>query len=1149
MESYDHKKIEKKWQEKWLASHAYRADDASVKEKKYVLDMFPYPSGAGLHVGHVEGYTATDIYSRFLRMKGYEVIHPMGWDSFGLPAENYAIKTQVPPQKTTEEAIATFTRQINSLGLSYDWSRELAAHRPDYYRWTQWLFLLLYKNGLAYRAQAKVNWCPKDQTVLANEQVVDGACERCGTAVTQKDLKQWFFRITSYAEELISGLDTIDWPESTKIAQKNWIGKSEGAEITFPLADLSAYSGDVVFATNNEGKLKRMQWLFEEAGLQITLKRPKDIGIEDFDVVENGRTLEENVEKKARAVADKTDLPVLADDSGFYIENEILDPVKVKRNALNGVDEKTLSVEEVGAKMLEYYRSIASNHGGSVEAEWRNSFCLIFGREVIHKQSIRPVTLTNEPKGEMDPHLPLRPLYVSKATGKHVLLQTKEEELLEMQPIIDTIKELWTPKIRVFTTRPDTLYGATYMVLAPEHPLIERALAKIENSDEVSNYIKQARLKTDLERTVTAKEKTGVELKGLMAINPGTEERIPIFVADYVLSTYGTGAIMAVPAHDERDFEFAQKYGIPIRQVVAPYTVVTGDDAPRSDENIVRFDAATAIVKHWEEEKYYVVEFTNTHHGFVGGHIEEGETPEDAARREVSEESGYTDIGPVTQVLEHAYARGYKIRKSREEECHDSVFFVELKSGARVAIEDTETRKGSWKTKEEILADAGFVNHHRAYFAMHISNVPFTGAGMLVNSASFTGQKSEDAKRAIAESVGGTMKTTYRLRDWLISRQRYWGAPIPIIYCEQCGEVPVPDADLPVRLPEDVDFMPTGESPLARSKSFQEVTCPTCSRPARRESDTMDTFMCSSWYYMRFADPKNEKEFASKELMSRWLPVDLYVGGAEHTVLHLLYSRFFTKALSDFGLLSFREPFAKLRHQGLILAEGGEKMSKSKGNVVNPDDVVEEYGADSIRMYEMFMGPLDVVKPWNTKNIPGVRRFLERVVALSRTTFSSVQDEEEERLMHKTIDKVTNDIEALRFNTAISQLMIFSKHLAEQKAPSQVGYKTLLTLLAPFAPHLAHELWEEMGNAEEIRTVAWPTADVSKLTASSIVVGVQVNGKLRGTVELSVDASESEALALARENGQVGMWLSKGKEVKAVYVPGRIISFVVEMAT
>jgi leucyl-tRNA synthetase len=943
MSTYDHASIEKKWQDRWKESGAFTADDSSSAEKKYILDMFPYPSGAGLHVGHVEGYTATDIYSRFLRMKGYNVLHPMGWDSFGLPAENYAIKTGVHPKITTEEAIKTFTAQIDRLGLSYDWARELAAHRPDYYRWTQWFFLLLYKNGLAYKQKAKVNWCPKDQTVLANEQVVDGRCERCGTEVIQKDLEQWFFRITKYAEELLSDLDTIDWPESTKAAQRNWIGKSQGSEI--------------------------------------------DFAIKDSD-----------------------------------------------------------------------------------------------------------------------------------------------------------------EKIRVFTTRPDTLFGATYMVLAPEHPLVQKLKDKLSNADEVDAYVAATLKRTELERTSDTKNKTGVELKGIKAINPANKEEIPVYLADYVLSHYGTGAIMAVPAHDERDFEFAVKFNIPIKQVVARrYYQTTEPGTYRPNEPTHEKHGVIVAIKHWSQDKYMALKWKEVAWGtFLTGGVDEGHTPEETVIKEIHEETGFLNPKIVRKlgVVDGIF---YHVPKAKNQHVHGHVFEVQLENDAREEIAADEAAKHEilWLTKEELKSFLTPDTHQYSLRVLTEGYAPITESGSLIESGEFSGMNSEEAKEKITAFVGGEMKTTYRLRDWLISRQRYWGAPIPVIYCQKDGAQPVPETELPVTLPDDVDFMPTGESPLTRSPSFQSVTCPTCGGPARRESDTMDTFVCSSWYYFRFADPKNGTEFASKDALKKWLPVDLYMGGAEHTVLHLLYARFFTKVLRDLGYISFSEPFLKLRHQGTILAEDGRKMSKSLGNVINPDVVMQEFGADSLRLYEMFMGPLDVAKPWNTKNILGVRRFLEKVWNLSDRVSDEPLSKETDTLLNRTIEKVGGDIEAMHFNTAISQLMILTNHLTELERVPRSAYETLLRLLSPLAPHIAHELWEMRGNETSISGAGWPAFDPAKTVSDAVVIGVQVNGKVRGTVTLKTDTEETAALDAARKEPSVAKWLA-GREEKAVYVPGRIISFVVK---
>ncbi|OIO47881.1 MAG: leucine--tRNA ligase, partial [Parcubacteria group bacterium CG1_02_40_82] len=771
-EKYDHQKIEQKWQKFWDENQQlFAADEKSDAEKKYILDMFPYPSADGLHAGHVESYTATDIVSRYLRMKGKNVLHPQGWDAFGLPAENFAIKTKTHPSITTQKSIATFKRQMKMLGLSYDWSREIDSSNQEYYKWTQWFFLLFYKNGLAYRGIAKVNWCPSCQTVLANEQAEGGVCERCGTQVVQKDLEQWFFKITDFIEDrpsfakatdgrrktsgLISGLDKIDWPEHTKAAQKNWIGKSEGAEFQM---------------------------------------------------------------------------------------------------GISGIDKK----------------------------------------------------------------------------------------------------------LGVFTTRLDTVFGMTFALIAPEHQLVQELRDKIANWPEVEKYIVETKKKSELQRITEVKEKTGVELEGVKILNPFTKKEMPLFASDFILAHYGTGAVMAVPGHDQRDYEFAKKFNLPIVEVIKS-----------------------------------------------------------------------------------------KIGKSSIE-------------------------------KEAFLDD-----------------------GILINSEDNDGLTSEEARKELTiwldKNKIGKKTINYKLRDWLISRQRYWGAPIPIIYCDSCGAVPVPEKDLPVLLPDDVDFMPTGESPLARSKKFQDVKCPKCGAKAKRESDTMDTFVCSSWYYFRYADPHNEKEFVAKEKIKKWLPVDLYVGGAEHTVLHLLYSRFFTKVLHNLKLIDFDEPFLKMRHQGIVLAQDGQKMSKSLGNVINPDDVVAQFGADALRMFEMFMGPLEDSKKWDTKGIIGIYRFLERTWNFiskikNQKSKTQIKNQKLENRIHKTIKKVTEDIEMLKFNTAISSMMILINEFAKEEEIAQEDFETFLKLLSPFAPHIAEELWSQLGHKKSIFTEKWPQFDKNLVKDETIELVIQING-------------------------------------------------------
>ncbi|MFH1233336.1 MAG: class I tRNA ligase family protein [Patescibacteria group bacterium] len=961
MENYDYKKIEAKWQKYWEEHpDLCRADDKSNAEKKYILDMFPYPSGDGLHTGHVESYTVTDIISRYWRMKGFNVLHPQGWDAFGLPAENYAIKTKIHPAETVKKAIINFKRQMNLMGFSYDWSREINSSDKDYYKWTQWFFLLLYKNKLAYKKKAKVNWCEQCQTVLANEQAENGICERCKHEVIQKDMEQWFFKITDFIEDddqisgLISGLDKVDWPESTKLAQKNWIGKSFGAEV-------------------------------------------------DFEI--------------------------------------------------EGIDEK----------------------------------------------------------------------------------------------------------ITVYTTRIDTLFSGTFIVMAPEHKLLNELKAEIKNWAEVEKYINVAKNKNDLERADLNKEKTGIKLDGVMAINPVNQEKIPIFIADYVLINYGAGAIMAVPAHDERDWEFAKKYNLQIKKSIAPYL----KDNPRADKKTEKRNVVTAIVRNPKNNTFLCLKWKTTEwQSFPSGGID-GDNLVDAAKREVKEETGYKNLRFIKQIGDSIYAEFYRPHKDSNVFACFKYLLFDLADEETVAVDEKEKNQHEMMWIEENKIDS-FINVWNQKLAWKIykqGESAYIEDGLLVDSAEFTGLKSAEARPKIIEWLASQGKArekiNYKIRDWLVSRQRYWGAPIPIIYCDKCGEIPVAEKDLPVELPTDVDFMPTGESPLKKSKSFHKVKCPKCNGQARRESDTMDTFVCSSWYYFRYVDPKNKKEFASKEKIAKWLPVDLYIGGAEHTVLHLLYARFFTKVLRKFGYINFDEPFAKLRHQGIILAEDGRKMSKSFGNVVNPDDVVKQYGADVLRLFEMFMGPLEDAKPWNTKGIIGMVRFLQKIFVLFskiQNTKYKIQDINKlqavnnklEKLIHKTIKKISEDIEALKFNTAISALMILLNEMEKQSQLSIINYELFLKLLAPFTPHISEELWEQSGNKESIFKQTWPKYDSELIKDEVINLIIQVNSKARDIIEVSVDISEDDAKKIACDSEKIKKWLVDKEILKVVYVKGRLVNIAVK---
>jgi leucyl-tRNA synthetase len=824
---------------------------------------------------------------------------------------------------------------------------------PSYYKWTQWLFLKLYEKGLAYRKEAPVNWCPKDQTVLANEQVVEGVCERCGATVEQRMMKQWFFKTTAYAERLLHELDGLDWPKAIVDMQRNWIGKSEGALVKFPL---------------------------------------------------NNITGQEN--------------------------------------------------------------------------------------------------------------------------GKH--------------------------EVEIFTTRLDTIFGATFVVISPE---LAKKWIDIgwQASAEVKKYVEKSLQGRELERLErAAKEKTGVDT-GIKAVNPATGDEVPVWVADYVLGSYGTGAIMAVPAHDERDFEFAKKFGLPIRRVVEPKFVgTTGEGAVHEGEEFVKRNAVCCIIRNPKDDTYLCVSWKAFKmHGLVTGGVEDGEDTVTAALREIHEETGYKHVRLVSDPQFAIHSFFYHRVKQQNRWARFQYLFFELENEERDQLSEADAALHDvvWLHRDELEK---FFTVIEGEFTVELVRNPdyiFTGHGLLHSSGEFDNLETPEAVQKIAAKIGAELKTQYRLRDWLISRQRYWGAPIPIIYCEACGELPVLEKDLPVELPMDVDFRPTGESPLARSKSFHSVTCPKCGQPARRESDTMDTFVDSSWYFLRYCDPNNSKVAFDAKHVAAWAPVDFYVGGAEHAVLHLMYARFITKALQDMGYVNFPEPFIKLRNQGLILGEDGQKMSKSKGNVVNPDEIVEKFGADTLRLYEMFMGPLEEAKPWNAASIAGVRRFLDRVWSLCTVSGKPTSGDVSklDYWIARTVKKVTEDVDAFRFNTAIAALMEYMNYLSDVQLTDKVRARaigTLLQLLYPFAPHLSSELWDQLKLGGKVWEQEWPSYDEAALKVQTITIAVQVNGKLRATIEVAAEAAEAEVVAAAKvAPGASKYFTSEPKKV--VYVPRKLVSFVV----
>ena len=983
MSQYDPKKIEAKWQEKWLKEKVFAAKDDSSKPKYYQLETFPYPSAAGLHMGHPKGYTAEDIHARYVRMHGKEVLYPIGWDAFGLPTENYAIKVGRPPKEVAAQNIENFRRQVRMFGFSYDWDREVNTSAPDYYKWTQWLFIQMMKKGLAYRAEAKVNWCPKDQTVLANEQVVDGKCERCGSEIEERNMDQWFLRITNYGERLLNDLKGLDWPGPTIKRQEDWIGRSIGTEIDFPLdldykyVLLHGYNGspDSDFFPWLKRELTRHGLSFVAPALPNTANPTEEEQVNY--VLQNVQMNEKTVlfgyslgATVALKVLERLEHPIAGVVvAGAFVEPKFKDHARPFEATFNW----NLDFEKV-RKNVGFIRIVSDLNDATVPTEQAH---------LLHEK--------------IDGRL-----YETVAKGPH--FSGAEEP---------AILESLLPLVTVFTTRPDTTFGATYLVLAPEHIAIKALLPHLENRKEVEAYITSSLKKTDRMREEGAKDKTGIQLKGVYAVNPATKLKIPIWIADYVLIGYGTGAIMAVPAHDTRDFEFARKFHLSIKTVVVP---------------------------------------------------EKGMMPP-----------------------------------------------LELKA-------------------------------------------PYEGGGYLVGSERFNGLDTETAQWEVAKYVEGRGKEHFKLRDWSVSRQRYWGVPIPVIHCSRCGMVAVPEDQLPVVLPDLENYRPQGMPPLAGSAAFMDVKCPQCGGDAKRDPETLDTFVDSSWYFLRYADPKNQSAIFDKEKAKHWLPVDLYVIGAEHTVLHLLYARFITKFLADEGYLGFNEPFTKLRHQGLIMGTDGQKMSKSRGNVVNPDDVVGEFGVDALRVYLMFMGPFEDSHPWDPKSILGVERFLKRlwnyaeaqVLSLAGSgAAESTVAASTRALLHKTVKKSGDDIEQFKFNTAISSFMILLNALEGDKGSlGRDDLEALVKIIHPFVPHLGQELWSLMGNQGYVDYEPWPAYDPALIIESAVTLVLQVNGKVRDTVQAEAAIAEDAAKALALGNAKVQAALGGRPPQKVIYVPGKLVNIV-----
>jgi leucyl-tRNA synthetase len=990
---YDAKEIEAKWQKKWLEDGVFAARDDSPKPKYYQLETFPYPSAAGLHMGHPKGFTAEDIHARYTRMNGKEVLYTIGWDAFGLPTENYAIKVGKSPKRVAAENVENFRKQVRFFGFSYDWNREINTSAPEYYKWTQWLFIQLFKKDLAYRREAKVNWCPNDQTVLANEQVIDGKCDRCGAEIEERDMQQWFLRITDYADRLLADLKGLDWPAPTVKRQEDWIGRSLGTEIDFPL-DLD-YRYVMLHGYLGSREKHFFPWLRNELTRRgISFVCPELPDSDDPKEEEQVQYVLQNVQLNentvlyghslgavvALKVLEKLDHPIAGlVMSGGFLEPKFKDHPRPFEKNFNW----NFNFEKIKSN-VGFVRTLSDLNDTSIPVEQ--------GR-LLHE------------------HLDGR-LYETVAQVPHFHGQ-------EEPAILETL----LPMITVFTTRPDTIFGATYLVLAPEHNAIKAMWPRITNQLEVSRYVDMALKKTERMRQEEAKEKTGIEVKGVHAVNPANQEKIPIWIADYVLIGYGTGAIMAVPAHDTRDLDFAKKFHLPVKAVISP-----------------------------EKDKLV-----------------------------------------------------YEIKEA------------------------------------------------------------YTGKGFLINSPRFNGMDSDTAKWEIEKVVGGRGREHFKLRDWSVSRQRYWGAPIPMIHCEKCGLVPVPEDQLPVLLPDDVDYRPKGIPPLASSASFMNVKCPACGGDAKRDPETLDTFVDSSWYFLRYADPRNAHAIFDKEKVKHWLPVDLYVIGAEHTVLHLLYSRFITKFLYDQGYISFTEPFLKLRHQGLLMGTDGQKMSKSKGNVINPDEVVGKFGADVVRVYLMFMGPFEDTHPWDEKGMLGVERFAARVARYAEKVMGGAAIAprapgaaegagvpvppagyvpEGRALLHRTIKKVGEDIGGFKFNTAISALMILLNDLESAPPLNKDEFAVFVKILHPFMPHLAQELWARLGNASYLDFEPWPAYDPSLIAERAVTLVLQVNGKVRDTVTADASVTQDAAQALALANEKVRTALAGQAPKKIVYVEKKLVNIV-----
>lgn len=1132
MKRYNPKEIEPKWQKIWDEKGVYKANLNSSKQKYIAMSMFNYPSG-NLHIGHAMNYTISDIMARYKRQQGYESYHPVGWDSFGLPAENRAIKEGISPQESMAQLIPGYHKAYKAMGWSNDWSKEISTHEPSYYKWTQWIFSQMYKNGLAYQEARMQWWCTKCQTVLANEQVIDGKCWRHDGAddpiVEKKEVKQWFFKITDYADELLEATDALDWSEVVKTAQKNWIGKSKGAEIEFIVEDSMNFVDLHGFTSSPNDDFH--PWLSKKIrSLGYKIQTPSLPNTNNPTVEEQAQFVNQNCSFDQNTV-------LIAHSLGAPVALKVVERLKTP------IKKIVLVAGFAQPGFLDHERPFEKTF------DWKFDFKKI-------KKNVQEIVIM---RAENDSAVPKeRAEYLANILGVDVVDFVANEDHACGKEEPEVLRQA-VRQVKVFTTRPDTLFGATFLVLAPEHDLVDKITTK-EQKAEVEKYVKESTKKTEVERQAS-KEKTGV-FTGAYAINPINNQKIPIWVADYVLVGYGTGAIMAVPAHDERDFEFAKKFNIDIIQVISPYFEYEGVLKARKEVETLNREAVDVIIKNKRGEYLLLIEGDEKH--FVGGGVE----PEDkdllsAVEREVIEETGYTEIFNISQASCRIATLAYRIPKDKNQRTDGTFFEVLLETEKRISSEVEEGKhKIIWVKKDEVEKLITWEGHLFAWQQYLASNVCYSGEGVMINSGEYNGIQSSDAREKIVadlEKKGlAKEKTTFKIRDWSVSRQRYWGAPIPIINCQKCGSVLVPDEQLPVVLPELDDFAPSGDgrSALARAKDWLEVDCPKCGGRGERETDTLDTYICSSWYYLRYFDPQNNHRIFDSKIVNKWMPIDFYNGG-DHATAHMIYARFITRFFHKLGLVDDPEPFKKFLFNGKVMASDGQMFSKSKGNGVDPLEIIEQgYGADALRTYLMFAAPLDLWIRWDPQGVPGSYRFLNRVWNLAQEFLVAPQSKDSNqqvlRIIHPAIKKVTEDLENQKYNTAIATMMKATNELYEIKAKQGINnnqswrttIESLTMLIAPFAPHTAEELWSQFGHKDSVNVGHWPKWDDKLIAQDTVKIVVQVNGKLRGQILASSGSSQDEVVALARTDESIDKYI--GTEVKkVVYVPNRLINFVV----